>query len=220
MNFDLSVYFIADQSVCKLRSITQVVADAVKGGATMIQLRNKTDPLDLVEEEARGIMRVLSGTGIPFIINDHVEIAIKVNADGVHIGQGDRPPHIAREKLGPDKILGLTAFTREQYSVIDTSIVNYVGTGPVYKTKTKPDKPVLSLEGFGELIKDAPVPVVGIGGITVENANEVIKAGANGVAMMRGISEASDVEAAARNFLNEVREATQRVVHKPNKVRK
>lgn len=205
MNFDLSVYFIADPSLCQGRPIEQVVSDAVKGGATMIQLRNKSDDVQEIESQALKIKKVMSGTNTPFIINDHVDIAVSVDADGVHIGQGDLSAAVAREKIGTDKILGLTAFTRDHYAAIDPAIVNYVGTGPVYPTKTKPGKPVLGLDGFAELIKHAPVPVVGIGGVTPENANAVIKAGANGVAMMRGISEAEDVQAAAHKFLREVK---------------
>lgn len=205
MKFDLCVYFVLDPSVCKLRDVSKVAADAARGGVTMIQLRNKTDPLDLIEEQARGIMRVLKGTNIPLIINDHIELAAKIGADGVHVGQGDRDVRTAREMIGPDKILGVTAFTREQYAAIDSSIVDYVGTGPVFPTKTKPDKPVLGINGFTTLIKHAPVPVVGIGGITSEKAHAVINAGANGVAMMRAISEADNVELAAYNFLQQVR---------------
>ncbi len=217
MNFDLSVYFIADPSVCRDRPIEQVVFDAVQGGATLIQLRNKSGNLKEIENQALKIKKVLSDTNVPFIINDYVDIAVSIDADGVHIGQGDLSPEAARGKIGAGKILGLTAYTRDHYAAIDTKIVDYVGTGPVYPTKTKPDKPVLGLDGFAELIKYAPVPIVGIGGITGRNANSVIKAGANGVAMMRGISEADDVKAAAREFVKEVREATRRVVRKTNK---
>ncbi len=220
MNFDLSVYFIADPSVCKNRSVVDVVADAVRGGATMIQLRNKIDPPDIIEAQARDILHVLKGANVPVIINDHIDVATKVDADGIHVGQGDQNAITARKMIGSDKILGLTAYTREHYTAIEQGIVDYIGTGPVYPTKTKPDKPVLGVQSFCELIQHAPVPVVGIGGITTENAHEVIQAGANGVAMMRGISEAEDVESAARDFLNEVREATHRVVRQNKKVEK
>lgn len=188
-----------------MRCVKQVVLDAIKGGATMVQLRNKSDSVEVIEEQAREIKEVLDGSGVPFIINDHVEIAVKIDADGAHIGQGDLTPQTARQKLGVDKILGLTAYTREHYAAINPAVVNYVGTGPVYKTKTKPDKPVLGLKGFEELVKYAPIPVVGIGGVTAENAHNVIKAGASGVAMMRGISEADNVESAACDFLRGVR---------------
>lgn len=204
MDFDLSVYFIVDQSVCRMRAPEHVAAAAVRGGVSMVQLRNKVDPLDVIEEQARGLQRVLKGTGVALIINDHVELAVKVDADGVHVGQDDRDPGAAREMIGAGKILGVTAYTRAQYEEIDPSVVDYVGTGPVYPTKTKPDKPILGVGGFADLIKYAPVPVVGIGGIAPENARAVVEAGADGVAMMRGISEAEDVEYAAREFVEAV----------------
>ena len=203
-DFDPSVYFIADSSVCGGRSVEDVVLSAVLGGATMVQLRNKVDALDIVEKQALAIKEVLADSlsdyEVPFIINDHVELAVKIGADGVHIGQGDMSPEKARALIGADMILGLTAYTRDHYDAIDNGIVDYVGTGPFYATLTKPDKSVLGAEGFAKLAKDSPVPVVAIGGITPENAAQAIKAGAAGVAMMRSISEAADPEAAARAF--------------------
>ncbi len=200
-NFDLSVYFVADPAVCGGRAIEDVVYTAIRGGVTMVQLRNKRDSADIIREQARVVHSILADYRVPFLINDHVEIAAEVGADGVHIGQGDMSPAQAREIIGDDKVLGLTAYTRAHYDVVDTSIVDYLGTGPFFPTLTKPDKPVLGADGFAELIADVSLPVVGIGGITPENAGEVIDAGANGVAMMRGVSEAPDPSIAARKFM-------------------
>ena len=204
MHFDLSVYFILDPSVCRFRSVTKVAREAVRGGVTMLQLRNKVDPLDMVDEQARALMGVLEGTGVPLIINDHVELACKVGADGVHVGQGDRDVASAREMMGEDKIVGLTAFNQMHYDAIDVDKVDYVGTGPIYPTMTKPDKPVMGLDGFAELVQVAPVPVIGIGGINAENSSDVIRAGAQGVAMMRAISMADDIEGAAKSIVEAV----------------
>lgn len=204
-SFDLSVYFIADPSVCGGRSVESVVRAAVKGGATMVQLRNKSGDMNIIEREARAIQEVLYNSDIAFIINDYVDLAVKIGADGVHIGQEDISPAKAREKIGAAAILGLTAFTLEHFTDLDASIVDYVGMGPFYATKTKPDKPVLGAEGFKALAKISPVPVVGIGGITVENAAQVMQAGAQGVAMMRSVSEADDPAEAARLFRGEVK---------------
>lgn len=205
-DFDLSVYLVADPSVCGGRAVEDIVALAVRGGVTMVQLRNKIDPLDVVEEQARAVQDVLKGTGVPFILNDHVELAAKINADGVHIGQEDMGALHARAMIGDNKILGLTAFSRAHYDGVDPRIIDYVGTGPFFATQTKPDKPVLGAEGFAEIIKYAPVPVVGIGGITPENAGQVIRCGARGVAMMRSVSAAQDVEGAACQFVKIIRE--------------
>lgn len=206
-NFDLSIYFIADSSVCAGRAVEDVVAAAVKGGATMVQLRNKICTREIVADEARRVQRILADSGVAFIINDHVELAAEIGADGVHIGQEDMSAKEARSIIGADAILGLTAFTRTHYDALDPDIINYVGTGPFHATLTKPDKPVLGADGFTQLAKTSPVPVVGIGGITPDNAGDVIAAGAQGIAMMRAVSEAADPAAAARYFVRAVEAA-------------
>jgi thiamine-phosphate pyrophosphorylase len=198
--FDLYVYFIADPSVCAGRAVEDVVHQAVLGGATMIQLRDKSGDMDQVERNARAIQKVLSGTGVPFLVNDYVAIAAKIGSDGLHIGQDDIAPREARKIIGEYAILGLTAFAPEHFSALDPAVVDYAGTGPFYGTLTKPDKPVLGADGFAALVKLSPVPVVGIGGITADNAQAVIRAGAKGVAMMRSISEADDPREAAHAF--------------------
>ena len=206
-DFDLSVYFVADPSVCAGRDLAHVVREAVRGGVTMVQLRNKVDSIDTVEHQARAVQDILAGSGVPLIINDYVALAAKIGADGVHIGQDDVSAEHAREMIGESAILGVTAFTRDHYNAIAEGVVDYVGTGPFNATLTKPDKPVLGAEGFSKLVAHAPVPVVGIGGITPENAADVMCAGADGVAMMRSISEADDIIAAAREFVLRVEEA-------------
>jgi thiamine-phosphate pyrophosphorylase len=199
-HFDLSVYFIADPSVCGGREITDVVASAVRGGATMVQLRNKDCSPSKIEAQGCALQEVLKKTDVPLIINDHVEIAARLGANGVHIGQGDMKPEEAREIIGPDAILGLTAFTLEHFMALDPAVVDYAGTGPFSPTLTKPDKSVLGAEKFAQLVKRSPVPVVGIGGLNADNAAEVIHAGAQGVAMMRSVSESPDPAKAARNI--------------------
>ena len=197
--FDLSVYFVADPSCCGGRDIVDVVMMAIQGGVTMVQYRNKHDPMNDILAEA-AMLKEWMPENVPLIINDHIDAAQAVGADGVHLGQGDASPEEARAKLGSSAIVGQTAFTPEHMAAIDPAIVDYVGTGPFYETKTDKGKPVLGAEKFSELVKLSPVPVVGIGGITPENAKAVIEAGADGVAMMRSISEADNVEAAARAF--------------------
>lgn len=205
--FDLSVYVIIDPATCNNRQVEEVARRARAGGATMMQLRNKSDDLNVVEQQATAIQRVLDGSDISFILNDHVELAAKINADGVHIGQEDMSAREARNIIGADKILGLTAFTDEHYAAIDDNVVDYVGTGPFYPTLTKPDKAVLGAEKFKDLITKAPVPVVGIGGITPQNAPAVIDAGADGVAMMRAVTASEDITQATRAFVRAVERA-------------
>jgi thiamine-phosphate pyrophosphorylase len=199
-NFDLSVYFIADPTLCEGRPLVEIVAAAIRGGVTMIQLRNKDDKLSVIEKQARDILELTCDAGIPLLINDYIDIAFNVKADGVHLGQGDASPVDARQVLGPEAVIGLTAFTEEHFAALDPEIVDYAGTGPFYPTKTDKGKPVLGAQGFSALVQKSPVPVVGIGGITPENAAAVMHAGAQGVAMMRAISGAEDPEGAVRRF--------------------
>ncbi len=201
---DLSVYFVADPSCCAGRDVTGVVMDAVRGGVTMVQYRNKSGNMPEVHAQSALLSELLKAEGIPFLINDHIDVAFAVEADGVHLGQGDASPQEARDKLGPNALIGQTAFTAEHMATIDPMIVDYVGTGPFYPTQTDKGKPVMGAEAFAAMVKLSPVPVVGIGGITAGNALAVIDAGAHGVAMMRAISEADDVTAAAKAFVKVV----------------
>ncbi len=199
-SFDLSLYFVADPACCAGRDIADVVMAAVKGGVTMVQLRNKADSKIVVAAQAAMLAEMLKNSGVIFLVNDYPDIAHDADADGVHIGQGDLTPAEARRIIGSDKILGLTAFTPDHIAAVDPDIVDYIGTGPVYPTKTDKGKPVLGPEKFSGLVKLSPVPVVGIGGITAENAAAVIKAGAAGIAVMRAISEGDDIEAATQRL--------------------
>lgn len=212
----LSVYFILDPACCAGREPYDVLESALRGGVTMVQWRDKefsyADAPPLTPPHAGGktpqeaggdvlkLQALCQKHSVPFLINDHVELAAEIGADGVHIGQGDMSPEEARRIIGKDKILGLTAFTPEHMAAVNPEIVDYVGTGPVYPTKTDKGKPVLGVEKFAGIAKLSPVPVVGIGGITPDNAAPVIIAGAAGVAMMRSISAADDPEMAAKAF--------------------
>lgn len=156
--------------------------------------------MDAIRREAAACFALCHAADVPLLVNDYVDIAVEIGADGAHIGQGDLSPKSAREMLGADKILGLTAFTAEQLDMVDPALVDYVGTGPVFPTLTDKGKPVLGVEGFEILAAMSPVPVVAIGGITPECAMEITLAGAAGLAVMRSIGAADDVEAAVRAF--------------------
>lgn len=208
--FDLSVYVIIDPAVCGDDRLEVVTKAALDGGATFLQLRNKHDPENVIEDQVRRIMDVLakpSYSDVTFVIDDYAEIAAKLGVDGVHVGQDDMDYREARKLIGDDKILGLTAFSIQHYEEIDTDTVDYVGTGPVYPTLTKPDKQVLGVDGFAELVKHAPVPVVGIGGVTPKNTGNIIKAGAQGVAMIGAVVGADDPKAVTKDFVRVVKEA-------------
>lgn len=199
-NFDLSVYFIADPDACLGRSVVDVVEQAVAGGATMVQLRNKQGNITEFLAQAKELKKRL-GNRVPLVINDRVDVALAANADGVHLGQEDFPPAEARRMIGPDKIIGVTAFTPEHFKAIDPRVVDYAGAGPYFPTFAKPGKPVLGPENFRALVAISPVPVVAIGGITAVDVPGILRNGAAGVAMMRAISKSMDPAQAARDFV-------------------
>jgi len=198
--FNPQIYLVLDPSCCNGRSVVEVARAACRGGITLLQYRDKVGSPAEVQQNARSVLDVAREFGVPFLINDYPQIAASIGADGAHIGQGDTSPQEARTIVGDEAILGLTAFTPQHMAAVDPALVDYVGTGPVYPTKTDKGKPVLGVEGFAPIAALSPVPVVGIGGITADNALPVIKAGAAGVAMMRAISAADDPEVAARAF--------------------
>lgn len=206
-SFDLSVYFVADPSLCGSRDIVDVVRAAAEGGVTLVQLRNKTGNEDEITAQARRLLEILKPLKIPLLINDYPYIAAGTGVDGVHLGQGDMDARTAGGVLGPGKIVGITAFAEDHMQAINPAIVDYVGTGPFYETKTDKGKPVLGADKFKHLVNLSPVPVVGIGGITADNAGAVIDAGASGVAMMRAISEADDPKQAAQDFVRSINNA-------------
>lgn len=213
-NFDLSLYFIADPSMCGGRDVVEVTKAAIRGGVRMVQYRDKSGrSADIVLHDARRVGKAVreaaeeTGRHVTFIVNDHVELAHQAGADGVHLGQGDGDPAAARALLGARAIIGVTAFEPDHFEAIKAmpeGTIDYAGTGPFFQTSAKTDKPVLGAARFSELVSLSPVPVVGIGGITPERAPEVMAAGASGVAVMSAISMADDPEAAARGFVGGV----------------
>ena len=199
--YNPSVYFVADPACCGGRDIEQIVDQALTGGVTLLQYRDKDSSKADIYHRAAMLRDIAFDHHVPFIVNDHVDIAYDIYADGVHLGQGDMDPAEARKILGEPAIIGVTAFSEEQIKAIDPAIVDYIGVGPFYETKTDKGKPVLGAERFAALAGLSPVPVVGIGGVTVDGTADVIQAGAYGVAMMRAVSEAEDVAAAAAAFV-------------------
>lgn len=201
---DLSVYIVIDPQACAGRAAEDVAVAAVRGGATLVQYRNKSGEYDAALAGARRMKAALAGTGVPLVINDYPEIALEIGAAGVHVGQGDMAPADARALLGADAFIGLTAFTPAHMAGIDPAVVDYVGTGPVYPTQTDKGKPILGVEGLAGLVALSPVPVVAIGGITAQTAGAVMQSGAAGVAVMRAVTAVDDVQRATQDLVNHV----------------
>jgi len=177
----------------KLHALVEELAAAqaaVEGGATVVQLRRKGATTD--ELVAAG--GAFGGLGVTFVVNDDVEAAIRLGADGVHLGQTDEG---AERAVAAGLLLGLSASTRREAAVAEYSGAGYIGAGPIWATPSKPDAaPPIGLQGLDEICQSVSVPVIAIGGITAANAAECIRAGASGVAVIRGLAEIRELAAA------------------------
>lgn len=199
--FDLSVYLVTDQSLSLGRRTADIVRDAVAGGATIVQLREKEASTRTFYEEALEVKEALKETGVPLIINDRLDIALAIDAEGVHVGNSDMPISMVRQLVGPDKILGLSIERLEDALQDDVQYADYLGVSPVFSTDTKLDIATpLGLEGTTKVTEMTSLPTVGIGGINQSNAAQVIAAGASGVAVVSAIVSQEDVTAAAREL--------------------
>lgn len=205
--FDLSLYLVIGPDTTAGRDVTSVALAAVRGGATMVQLRYKTGVSEIMQS-AREVIEVLRPTGVPVIINDRVDLARALGAQGVHLGQGDTPPAEARQVLGEDAIVGLSITGADQLKNVDPTVVDYLGAGPIFVTGSKPDAaPPLGLEALSQIAGGVRLPVAAIGGITEANAAAVIRAGADGLAVISAICAADNPEEAARALVARIDEA-------------
>lgn len=192
-NLDLSLYLVTDQGLSKGRSHEYIVEQAVKGGVTVVQLREKDISSREFYQLAKSLMTLLKPKGIPLIINDRLDIALAVDADGLHIGQSDIPYSVARKLLGKDKIIGLSVETIEQARMANSLDVDYIGLSPVFSTNTKLDiNTPLELAGVKEVAGFTNHKTVAIGGINTENTGSVISCGADGVAVVSAIVSQDD----------------------------
>jgi len=196
----LSLYAILDPRFLRGRNLVEVARALVRGGATCLQLRDKEAGSRDLYEEARLLKASLRSLGIPFIVNDRLDIALTVDADGLHLGEEDIPISEARRMLGRDKILGASAASVETAIQVEKDGADYIGFGAVFPTDTKEDAQVSGLTLLSRVKQAVSIPVVAIGGIKRTNAVEVLRAGADGLAIISDLLEAEDVEARAREF--------------------
>lgn len=195
----LRYYFITDDGAAKCSPIEQVRI-ALDAGATMVQYRHKAFDLRFFEEVA-AIRDLCLRQKVPLVVNDNILLAKAVDADGVHLGQEDDPPAMARRVLGRRAIVGLSVSNPEELARSSLEGCDYIGSGPVFGTRTKADaKPRRGLEGLKVMVNKSPLPVVAIGGITADNAKGCFDQGAAGVAVISVITRASDPASAARKL--------------------
>lgn len=203
---DLLVYAVTDRSWLNGESLYSQVEKALKGGATFIQLREKELDEEHFLEEAIEIKELCKQYHVPFVINDNVDIACKIDADGVHVGQSDMEAWSVREKLGPDKIIGVSAQTVEQALLAESCGADYLGVGAVFPTGTKLDAAEVGYEILKAICDSVHIPVVAIGGITSNNIIKLKGSGASGVAVVSAIFASKDIEEATKELCNKTRE--------------
>lgn len=198
---DLNLYLVTDRPLSLGRDMEWIVTQAVEGGVTMVQLREKDADTREFIELAQRLKDVLAPLGVPLLINDRVDVALAVDADGVHIGQSDMPYEMARRLLGPDKIIGLSVENMDDVRRANELDVDYVGISPVYSTTTKTDTAApFGLEGLREAVRLSVHPTVAIGGMNARTAADVMACGTDGIAVVSAIVSADSPLEAARNL--------------------
>ena len=193
---DLLLYAVTDRHWLNGRTLYEVVKESLDGGATFIQLREKELDNEHFLEEAKELKKLCAEYKVPFVINDNVDIAIQMDADGVHVGQSDMEAGDVRAKLGPDKIIGVSAQTVEQAILAEKRGADYLGVGAVFPTGSKDDADDVSHETLKAICDAVSIPVIAIGGITVDNTPELAGTGICGIAVISAIYAADDIPAA------------------------
>ena len=205
----LRLYLVTDPELCSQYGLLETVRDAVRGGVTAVQLRDKTATTSALVKMGRDIATGLADTGVPLIVNDNVEAAIAIGADGLHVGQGDMKVDEARRLIGPDMLLGLSCETVEDARMTDPAIVNYIGVSPVFATPTKTDHSLaVGIEGLRAIAAATPVPKVAIGGLKSHHFEAIFENGADGVAVVSAICGQPDAEAAASALATKIAQVT------------
>ncbi len=204
MAFDgskLRLCLVTDRALAGGRGVIDIALAAVRGGATMVQLREKDATTRAFVEQARALKAALAPLGVPLAINDRLDVALAVDADGLHVGQDDMPVETARRLMGPGKFIGLSITAIAQVLRPDAEAADYLGVGPIYAQMTKSDAAApLGVDGLRRLRALTGKPLVAIGGLTPDNSAPVLAAGADGLAVVSAIVGAEEPEAAARRF--------------------
>ena len=199
---DLSVYLVLDPDLCGgAQGMIDTTRAAVQNGATCLQLRAPHWKKRALVECGRELKKILSDSNVPLIINDHADVCLAVNAEGLHVGQDDLSAQDARAIIGPDKVLGLSVSAAKELAAVDTSLVDHLGIGPIFSTCTKTDAgEALGIDGFAKLASRKPCPVVAIGSVKVPIVGDLIRAGADGVAVVSAICGQTDPGSATKEL--------------------
>jgi thiamine-phosphate pyrophosphorylase len=204
---DPSLYVILDRAIARGRDLGALLEAVIAGGCRMVQLREKEWPSGRLWPLAERLRERCRKAGVTFIVNDRVDLAVALGADGVHLGQDDLPPAHARPLLRPGMILGLSTHSVEQARLARDAGADYVAVGSMFPTTTKSDFQLVGPALVRRVRAELQVPLIGIGGITADNLPEVIRAGADGVAVISAVGAAADPAAATRRLLQAIRDA-------------
>lgn len=200
-DMDLSLYLVTDKSDDVDRFLN-TIEEAIKGGVSVVQIREKTaETLDFYNLALR-VKEITAKYNIPLIINDRVDVALAIDAEGVHVGQSDMPCDITRKLIGKDKILGVSAATIGEAQKAQKDGADYIGTGAVFPTATKDDAPSITKQDLKEIAESIDIPVVAIGGITLDNASELTNTGIAGLSVVSAIMSAENPKESSQKLLN------------------
>lgn len=198
------LYAITDRTWLNGRSLEDVVEQSLMGGVDMVQLREKNLDFNSFLESAIKIKKLTEKYGVPLIINDNIEVCRQSNADGVHIGQGDTPLSKAREILGKDKIIGVTAKTIQQALEAQLNGADYLGVGAMFGSTTKKDAIPLTFQQLADIRKSVTIPIVAIGGINANNIDKFANTNVDGIAVVSAIYGQTDIKSATENLLAKI----------------
>ena len=197
---DLSLYLVTDNSD-DVEKFLYTIEEAIKGGTTVVQIREKTaETLDFYNLALK-VKDITTKYNVPLIINDRVDVALAIDADGVHVGQSDMPCDVTRKLIGEDKILGVSAATIEEARKAEKDGADYIGTGAVFPTQTKDDAPKITKDDLKEIVDSIDIPVVAIGGITLENAHELNDTGIAGLSVVSAIMSSDNPKKSSEELL-------------------
>lgn len=198
---DYTLYLVTDRELMSTKTLEEAVEQAILGGCTLIQLREKTASSREFYQTALNIKAITDKYKVPLIINDRVDIALAIDADGVHVGQSDLPAAVVRKIIGKDKILGVSAGCAEKAIEAQREGADYIGVGALFSTSTKTDAKSVSKETLMKIIKGVSIPVVGIGGINEQNAAQLKNTGIDGIAVVSAIIAQKDIKLSAEKML-------------------
>ena len=200
-NIDLSLYLVTDNSENEEKFL-KTIQEAILGGVSVVQIREKTAETLEFYNLALKVKEITAKYNVPLIINDRVDVALAIDADGVHVGQSDMPCDITRKLIGENKILGVSATTIEEAKKAEKDGADYIGTGAIFPTATKDDAPSVTKKDLTDIANSINIPVVAIGGITIENAKELKDTGIAGLSVVSAIMGAENPKKASEKLLN------------------